>query len=67
MLSQSQIVKHLNGRKLVMVSKACGLSYLSVYRLVRDPTRLCHTSTLRLLSDYLIRDAEEILDDNAVI
>jgi len=67
MLSQSQIVKHLRGRNLATVAQECSLSYISVNRLVKDPERSCHQSTLRLLSEYLIRGAEEILNDDAVI
>ena len=64
MLTQSQIVKHLKGRNLAKVATECSLSYISVNRLVKDPERTCHQSTLRLLSEYLIRDAEDILKDS---
>ena len=63
MLSKSQIVKHLRDRNLVMVANATGLSYISVHRLMKDPEKSCHLSTLKLLSDYLTGQAEEVLHD----
>jgi hypothetical protein len=67
MLSQQQIVKYLGDRNPVIVAKATGLSYISINRLLKDPEKGCHVSTLKLLSDYLTMQAEEVLHDELCV
>lgn len=61
MLSQAKIAEMLSDRNLLAVSKKTAISYASIHRLVNDPERRTHLSTLQVLSDYLTNQANDIL------
>lgn len=53
MLTLEQIVDRLHDRNLKKVAEACNLNYVSLWKLIREPTDRCEYRTIKRLSDYL--------------
>ena len=53
MLTLEQIVDRLHDRNLKKVAEACNLNYVSLWKLIREPTDRCEFRTIKRLSDYL--------------
>ena len=53
MLTLEQIVDRLHDRNQKKVAEACNLNYVSLWKLIREPTDRCEYRTIKRLSDYL--------------
>lgn len=61
MLSIEQIQLHLDDRKLYEIARGSGVSYYTLWRIVKKREKNVHLSTVRKLSDYLERTARSII------
>jgi hypothetical protein len=63
MMTIEQIRTHLADRNLKAVAAGSSVSYPTIRRITTGESQGVQASTVRLLSDYLTRQAERILND----
>lgn len=62
MLTIEQIQEQLDDRKLYEIARHSGVSYYTLWRIVRKREKNVNLSTVRKLSNYLERNAKIIIE-----